>query len=48
MKHHQNTGLTAPQKFILQLAAAVAFLVYRRNAPRGEGAHAPKKSENAT
>ena len=26
VKHHQNTGLTAPQKFILQLAAAVAFL----------------------
>lgn len=30
------------------VTAAVAFLVYRRNAPRGEGAHAPKKSENAT
>ena len=26
VKHHQNTGLTAPQKFLLQLAAAVAFL----------------------
>ena len=30
MKHHQNTGLTAPQKFILQLAAAVAFLCLMR------------------
>ena len=26
VKHHQNTGLTAPQKFLLQLAAAVAVL----------------------
>ena len=26
VKKHENTGLTAPQKFILQLAAAVAFL----------------------
>ena len=26
VKHHQNTGLTAPQKFLLQLAAAIAFL----------------------
>ena len=23
VKHHQNTGLTAPQKFLLQLAAAI-------------------------
>ena len=30
MKHHRNTGLTAPQKFILQLAAAVAFLCLMR------------------
>ena len=30
------------------VTAVVAFLVYRRNAPRGEGADAPKKSENAT
>ncbi len=28
--HHRNTGLTAPQKFILQLAAAVAFLCLMR------------------
>ena len=25
--HHRNTGLTAPQKFLLQLAAAIAFCV---------------------
>ena len=25
VKHHQNTGLTAPQKFLLQLAAALVF-----------------------
>ena len=30
VKHHQNTGLTAPQKFVLQLAAAVAFLCLMR------------------
>ena len=30
VKHHQNTGLTAPQKFLLQLAAAVAFLCLMR------------------
>ena len=30
VKRHQNTGLTAPQKFILQLAAAVAFLCLMR------------------
>ena len=30
VKHHQNTGLTAPQKFLLQLAAAVAFLSLMR------------------
>ena len=28
--HHRNTGLTAPQKFVLQLAAAVAFLCLMR------------------
>ena len=28
--HHRNTGLTAPQKFLLQLAAAVAFLCLMR------------------
>ena len=26
VKHHQNTGLTAPQKFLLQLVVAVIFL----------------------
>ena len=30
MKHHHNTGLTAPQKFLLQLAAAIAFLCLMR------------------
>ena len=30
VKHHRNTGLTAPQKFVLQLAAAVAFLCLMR------------------
>ena len=30
MKHHHNTGLTALQKFVLQLAAAVAFLCLMR------------------
>lgn len=30
VKHHQNTGLTAIQKFLLQLAAAVAFLCLLR------------------
>ena len=30
VKHHQNTGLTAPQKFLLQLAAAVACLCLMR------------------
>ena len=30
VKHHQNTGLTALQKFVLQLAAAVAFLCLMR------------------
>ena len=30
VKHHQNTGLTAPQKCLLQLAAAVAFLCLMR------------------
>ncbi len=30
VKHHQNTGLTAMQKFLLQLAAAVAFLCLMR------------------
>ena len=32
VKHHQNTGLTAPQKFLLQLAAAVAFLCLTQDA----------------
>ena len=31
VKHHQNEGLTAPQKFLLQLVAAVAFTVLLRN-----------------
>ena len=30
VKHHQNTGLTAPQKFLLQLAAAILFTVIMR------------------
>ena len=30
IKHKENTGLTAPQKFLLQLAAAVAFLCLMR------------------
>ena len=30
VKRHQNTGLTALQKFVLQLAAAVAFLCLMR------------------
>ena len=30
VKHHQNTGLTAPQKFLLQLAAAILFTVLMR------------------
>lgn len=30
VKHHHNTGLTAIQKFLLQLAAAVAFLCLLR------------------
>ena len=30
VKHHQNTGLTAPQKFLLQLAASIAFTVLLR------------------
>lgn len=30
VKHHRNTGLTAIQKFLLQLAAAVAFLCLLR------------------
>ena len=30
VKHHQNTGLTSLQKFLLQLAAAVAFLCLMR------------------
>ena len=30
IRHHQNTGLTAPQKFLLQLAASVAFTVLLR------------------
>ena len=31
VKHHQNEGLTAPQKFLLQLVAAVVFTVLMRN-----------------
>lgn len=30
VKRHQNEGLTAPQKFLLQLAAAIAFTVLLR------------------
>ena len=30
IRHKQNTGLTAPQKFILQLAAAIAFICLMR------------------
>ena len=30
IKKHENTGLTAPQKFLLQLAAAIAFTVLLR------------------
>ena len=30
VKHHHNTGLTAPQKFLLQLSASVAFTVLLR------------------
>lgn len=30
VKHHQNLGLTAPQKFLLQLAAAIAFVCLMR------------------
>ena len=30
VRQHQNEGLTARQKFILQLAAAVVFLVLMR------------------
>ena len=31
LKKHQNTGLTAPQKFLLQLAVAIVFTVLMRN-----------------
>ncbi len=31
VKKHQNTGLTAAQKFLLQLAAAIVFTVLMRN-----------------
>ena len=31
VKHHHNTGLTAPQKFLLQLAAAIAFTALLRH-----------------
>ena len=31
VKKHENTGLTAPQKFLLQLAAAVLFTVLMRS-----------------
>ena len=30
IRHKQNTGLTAPQKFLLQLAAAIAFICLMR------------------
>lgn len=30
VKHHHNTGLTAPQKFLLQLSASIAFTVLLR------------------
>ena len=30
LRHHANEGLTAPQKFLLQLAAAIAFTVLLR------------------
>ncbi len=30
VRHHENTGLTAAQKFLLQLAAAILFLVLMR------------------
>lgn len=30
VKKHENTGLTAPQKFLLQLAAAILFIVLLR------------------
>lgn len=30
VRHHHNTGLTAPQKFLLQLSASVAFTVLLR------------------
>lgn len=38
VKHHQNTGLTSIQKFLLQLAAAIAFLCLMRY----EGMLSPK------
>ena len=31
LRHHANQGLTAPQKFLLQLAAAVVFTILLRN-----------------
>ena len=31
LRHHANEGLTAPQKFLLQLAAAIAFTVLLRH-----------------
>ena len=31
LRHHANEGLTAPQKFLLQLAAAILFIVLLRN-----------------
>ena len=30
VKHHRNTGLTAPQKFLLQLAASLVFVLLLR------------------
>ena len=31
LRHHENTGLSAPAKFLLQLAAAILFTVLLRN-----------------
>ena len=30
LRHHANEGLTAPQKFLLQLAAAIVFVILMR------------------
>ena len=31
VKHHHNTGLTAPQKFLLQLSASIVFVILLRH-----------------